>query len=81
MSGVQIGTAGWSIPKQHAGEFDADGSHLERYARRLPAVEINSSFYRPHRPATYERWAASTPESFRFSAKVPRTITHDCRLK
>ena len=24
------------------------GSHLERYARRLNAVEINSSFYRPH---------------------------------
>ncbi|MCR0985736.1 DUF72 domain-containing protein [Roseomonas populi] len=79
--GVRVGTAGWSIPKQHAEEFDADGSHLERYARRLPAVEINSSFYRPHRPATYERWAASVPGGFRFSAKVPRTITHDRRLQ
>lgn len=80
-SGVYVGTAGWSIPKQHAAEFDADGSHLERYARRLPAVEINSSFYRPHRPATYARWAASVPDGFRFSAKVPRTVTHDRRLR
>jgi len=75
-----IGTAGWSIPKQHAGAFPAEGSHLERYARCLPAVEINSSFYRPHRPATYERWAASVPAGFRFSAKLPREITHDRRL-
>ena len=76
-----IGTAGWSIPKQHADEFDSSGSHLERYARRLTAVEINSSFYRPHRPATYARWAASVPADFRFSVKVPRSITHDHRLK
>ena len=75
-----IGTAGWSIPKQHAEAFAEEGSHLERYARRLPAVEINSSFYRPHRPATYERWAASVPPGFRFSAKVPREITHTRRL-
>ncbi|MFC7739592.1 DUF72 domain-containing protein, partial [Roseomonas sp. GCM10028921] len=80
-SDVYVGTAGWSIPKQHAADFDADGSHLERYARRLSAVEINSSFYRPHRPATYARWAASVPDGFRFSAKVPRTVTHDRRLK
>jgi len=46
----------------------------------LPAVEINSTFYRPHRSATFERWAASVPRTFRFSIKVPRTITHDQRL-
>jgi uncharacterized protein YecE (DUF72 family) len=47
----------------------------------LNAVEINSSFYRPHQRKTYERWAASTPEAFRFSIKIPRTITHFARLK
>lgn len=75
-----IGTAGWSIPKPHADAFPAAGSHLERYASRLPAVEINSSFYRPHRPATYARWAASVPPGFRFAVKMPRTITHERRL-
>jgi uncharacterized protein YecE (DUF72 family) len=75
-----IGTAGWSIPKQHATAFPAFGTHLERYARRLTAVEINTSFYRPHRPASYERWATSVPSDFRFAVKVPRAITHERRL-
>jgi len=77
---VRVGTAGWSIPGQHAAAFPAGGSHLERYARVLPAVEINSSFYRPHRPSTYARWAASVPPGFRFAAKLPRAITHERRL-
>lgn len=55
-------------------------SHLQRYAQRLPAVEINSSFYRAHRPATYRRWEQSVPASFRFAVKVPRRITHERRL-
>jgi uncharacterized protein YecE (DUF72 family) len=76
----RIGTAGWSIRKEHAALFPGAGSHLERYARRLNAVEINSSFYRPHRRATYRRWAASTPADFSFAVKVPRAITHELRL-
>lgn len=78
--GARIGTAGWSIPKGHGAAFPAAGSHLERYARVLKAVEINSSFYRPHRPATYARWAASVPPGFRFAVKVPRAVTHERRL-
>lgn len=77
---VRVGCAGWSIRKEHAGHFVAEGTHLGRYARTFPAVEINSSFYRPHRPATYARWASETPEDFRFSAKVPKAITHEKRL-
>ncbi|RKH60248.1 DUF72 domain-containing protein [Corallococcus llansteffanensis] len=61
--------------------FPTTGTHLERYARVLPAVEINSSFYRPHRPATYARWRDSVPETFRFTVKVPRVITHELRLR
>jgi uncharacterized protein YecE (DUF72 family) len=78
---VYVGCAGWSIPSAHAAAFDAGGSHLERYAAVFNSVEINSSFYRPHRPATYRRWAASVPESFRFAVKMPRTISHLARLK
>jgi uncharacterized protein YecE (DUF72 family) len=44
------------------------------------AVEINSSFYRPHRAATYARWAESVPEDFRFSVKMPKAMTHEMRL-
>ena len=46
----------------------------------LPAAEINSTFHRSHRASTYERWAASVPGDFSFSAKLPRTITHGERL-
>jgi uncharacterized protein YecE (DUF72 family) len=46
----------------------------------LPAVEINSTFHRPHRAETFERWAASVPRGFRFAVKIPRTITHDQKL-
>jgi len=80
VTAYRIGCAGWTIPKAHKSEFPADGSHLQRYAARFPAVEINSSFYRPHRPATWSRWAESVPDDFRFSAKVPKTITHKQRL-
>jgi uncharacterized protein YecE (DUF72 family) len=77
---IRIGCAGWSIPKAHADRFPTAGTHLVRYAARLPAVEINSSFYRPHRPATYARWAASVPDDFRFAVKVPKVATHERRL-
>jgi uncharacterized protein YecE (DUF72 family) len=77
---VYVGTAGWSIPAQYASEFPGPGPHLARYAGRLGAVEINSSFYKPHRPGTYERWAATVPEGFRFAVKVPKEITHKLKL-
>src|SRR5262245_58239190 len=75
-----IGCAGWTIPKQHASFFPSSGSHLERYAQCFAAVEINSSFYRPHRRATYERWAAAVPRGFAFAVKAPNEITHRLRL-
>ena len=75
-----IGTAGWALRKPTAAEFAGDGSHLQRYASRMNAVEINSSFYRRHRRNTYQRWAASTPSGFQFSVKVPQQITHEKRL-
>jgi uncharacterized protein YecE (DUF72 family) len=79
-SPLRIGTAGWSVPSRYAEQMPRVGSHLQRYAERLNAVEINSSFYRPHQRKTYERWAQSTPVDFRFSVKVPKAITHEARL-
>jgi len=80
-----VGSAGWTVPKQHLGHFSTtdDGaklSHLERYASRLRCVEINSSFHRPHRRATWERWAAVTPPAFRFAVKAPKAVTHTAKL-
>ena len=80
-----IGTAGWTVPKQHAALFPplvtgARSSHLEQYASRLHCVEINSSFHRPHRRSTWERWAATTPTGFRFAVKAPKAVTHTAKL-
>lgn len=77
---ISVGCAGWSLSGRAHDLFPGDGTHLERYASRLHAVEINTSFYRPHRPQTYARWADSTPAGFRFAVKVPKTITHEHRL-
>jgi uncharacterized protein YecE (DUF72 family) len=74
---IRIGTAGWNIPRLQKGRFPADGSGLRRYAASLNAAEINTSFYRPHARATYERWASSVPAGFRFAVKMPKLISHE----
>ncbi|WP_416057555.1 DUF72 domain-containing protein [Stenotrophomonas maltophilia] len=77
----RIGCAGWSLPSRDAAGFGDGASALQRYATRFGLAEINSSFYRPHKPETYARWAQSVPEEFRFSLKMPRAISHECGLK
>jgi|SRR6478672_2651112 len=77
---INIGTAGWTIPRQIADKFPSAGSSLERYAARFPVAEVNSSFHRPHRRSTWERWRDTVPLGFRFSVKVPKLITHQQKL-
>jgi uncharacterized protein YecE (DUF72 family) len=74
---IHVGSAGWNIPRIHKSRFPDTGSQLQRYAARLNAAEINTSFYRPHALATYERWAAAVPPDFRFAVKIPKVITHE----
>ncbi len=75
-----VGTAGWSIPASQKEHFPTEGSALERYAARFRGLEINSSFHRPHRASTWARWAESVPAGFRFSVKLPKTISHQRKL-
>jgi uncharacterized protein YecE (DUF72 family) len=77
---LRIGTAGWNVPSLYLDQVPPGGSHLERYVRRLNAVEINSSFHRPHRRTTYQRWAQCVPDDFRFAVKAPKAITHEAGL-
>lgn len=77
---IYIGTAGWAIPPQIRELFVGEGSNLERYSRFLNAVEINSSFYRDHKPETYQKWAAIVPDDFRFSVKLNKYFTREKRL-
>lgn len=74
---IFIGSAGWNIPRAHKGRFPSEGSQLARYAARLDAAEINTSFYRRHAPEIYARWAAAVPADFRFAVKMPKAISHE----
>jgi uncharacterized protein YecE (DUF72 family) len=78
------GTSGFSY-KEWLGEFYPPKlpakAMLEYYAGRLPAVEINNTFYRMPTPAMLEGWRRQVPDSFRFAVKVPRRITHVKRLR
>jgi uncharacterized protein YecE (DUF72 family) len=75
-----VGCAGWTLPRADQAAFPTEGSHLARYAARFSAAEINSSFHRPHRRSTWERWGTEVPGDFRFSVKLPRGISHVRRL-
>ncbi len=78
---IYIGTATWNIPKMAQPFFPLEGSHLERYAQGLNAVEINTSFYRDHQPKTYLKWSEMAPYDFSFSVKLNRRFTHECNLE
>jgi uncharacterized protein YecE (DUF72 family) len=77
----RIGTAGWPFPTRMNDRFPDAGTKLQRYATRYNAVELNSTFYRPHRPDTFRKWAGCVPGDFRFSFKLSRDVTHVKKLR
>jgi uncharacterized protein YecE (DUF72 family) len=54
---------------------------LRYYSQVFNYVEIDSTFYRMPNLFMVKNWYKRTPENFRFTAKFPRVITHDRRLK
>ena len=81
---LNVGTSGFSY-KEWKGPFYPEKlpnkDMLAFYSERLPAVEINNTFYRLPRKEVIEGWAAQVPDTFRFSIKASRRITHFKRLK
>jgi uncharacterized protein YecE (DUF72 family) len=81
---ILAGTSGWSY-KQWKGPFYPEklpaAAMLSYYASRLPAVELNNTFYRLPRRSVVETWAAEVPDAFRFAVKASRRITHLKRLE
>jgi uncharacterized protein YecE (DUF72 family) len=81
---VLAGTSGFSY-KEWKGSFYPEDLPAEEmlayYAAKLPAVEINNTFYRMPKPALLEGWAAQVPADFRFILKASQRITHRKRLK
>jgi uncharacterized protein YecE (DUF72 family) len=80
----RVGTSGYSY-KEWKGNFYPDDlpakEMLRHYATKLPAVEINNTFYRLPRASVLETWADQVPGEFRFAIKASRRITHMKRLR
>ncbi|MHB8624972.1 MAG: DUF72 domain-containing protein [Aggregatilineales bacterium] len=84
MATLYVGCAVWAHDDWADNFFPAglpQADRLTHYARRLTCVEANTTFYRVPEVPTVKKWAAETPESFRFCPKFPKTITHTSLLK
>jgi uncharacterized protein YecE (DUF72 family) len=81
---IRIGSCAWSFDDWRDVFYphDLPESHwLEFYSGRFPAVEVDSTFHAAPTEATVRRWTETTPAGFRFTCKLPRQITHLCRLR
>jgi uncharacterized protein YecE (DUF72 family) len=80
---IHIGTFGWSY--DHWSEVlyppgVPSGDRLRYYTQSFQTVELNSSFYRWPRLATFQGWRRRLPHTFQFSVKAPRGLTHAKKL-
>jgi uncharacterized protein YecE (DUF72 family) len=81
---ILIGTSGYNYPEWKGSFYPPDlpaAKFLPYYAGKFPTVEINYTFYRMPTPKLIAGWRAQVPESFRFTLKAPKRITHDRRLR
>ncbi len=78
-----FGTSGWTT-KDWIGPFYPPGTKatdmLARYAAVFPTVEVDATYYGIPRASSVEAWRSRSPEGFRFSLKVPSTVTHERRF-
>ncbi|MEO5721675.1 MAG: DUF72 domain-containing protein [Chthoniobacterales bacterium] len=80
---IRFGSCAWSFDEWRGPFYPADlppERWLEFYAQYFPAVELDSTFYSAPAAKSVLRWAKCTPSTFRFACKLPRAITHACRL-
>lgn len=81
---IRIGTCAWSFEEWEGPFYPPDlpqSRWLEFYAHYFPAIEIDTTFYGAPSEETVRRWAEMTPSAFRFVCKLPREITHVCKLR
>lgn len=78
--GYYLGLPAWAYPGWAGEYFPAVGSALAHYASVFNTVEGNTSFYRVPDAGAVARWAeAVSGTGFRFSFKLPRSVTHERR--
>ncbi|MEP6699013.1 MAG: DUF72 domain-containing protein, partial [Verrucomicrobiota bacterium] len=80
---IRLGACAWSFEEWRGSFYPTDlpPEHwLEFYARYFPTIEVDSTLYHAPTENTILRWMEMTPAAFRFTCKLPREITHACRL-
>jgi uncharacterized protein YecE (DUF72 family) len=73
VTGVQVGTSGWSYPSWKPGFYPAgkdSKEFLAYYAGRFSTVELNTTGYRLPAEEQFARWAEQTPPGFTFAPKL-----------
>jgi uncharacterized protein YecE (DUF72 family) len=80
---VHVGTSGWSYAHWDGVLYPPatpPRDRLAHYVGRFHTVELNASFYRWPRAATFAGWQRRLPDAFRLSVKAPRALTHAKKL-
>ncbi len=84
VEGYHLGCPSWGM-KEWVGHLyrrhTKAQDYLAQYASVFNTVEGNTTFYSLPPETLVTRWRQSTPDTFRFSFKFPRTITHEKRLE
>lgn len=78
-----LGTTSWSNADWEGLIYPAGcaaADYIEHYAKVFRSVEIDSTWYRVPTPRAIEGWLRRTPPHFRFTAKIPRVISHEKML-
>ncbi len=81
---LSIGCSGWSYQDWVGPFYPRDAKpadYLGMYSKVFNAVEIDSSYYRTPSPFMVSNWKRVTPEGFLFTAKFPKKITHELKLR
>ena len=77
---LRLGTCSWTAKGWETAFYKTvkePAVYIAEYAERFSTVEVDASFYGVPRETTLDRWYDITPGGFVFSAKAPKTITHD----
>jgi uncharacterized protein YecE (DUF72 family) len=76
---IRVGVGGWVFPPWRNNFYPpglAQKSELEYASRHLSAIEINATYHRLQKPASFAKWRDATPPGFVFSVKGSQYVTN-----
>jgi uncharacterized protein YecE (DUF72 family) len=78
-SRIRVGIGGWDFDPWRDNFYPkglAKAKQLGFAADKLTAIEINATYYRSQKPATFANWAKAVPDCFQFAVKASRFATN-----